>query len=124
MQPRKVFDLPIGQAGCQNISLSSDGIDLTVHYDFVLEGRIRSGTIHFDDVTAFQFVDERHGTHVPGAYDAIVEVLPSDWISKLASKEPKVRLESVKNKRHFAVLLSSNGYLEVVAAGVRLSGET
>jgi hypothetical protein len=43
-----------------------------------------------------------------------VEVGPSPWLEQLRASEPS-GYDQLQDRRHFALLLSSNGYLEVVA---------
>jgi len=64
---------------------------------------------------AFRFVDELHSAgFAPGSYDAVVEIAPSPWLEHLRAIEPS-GYDQLQDRRHFALLLSSNGYLEVVA---------
>ena len=49
------------------------------------------------------------------SYDALVQIRDSEWHRELVISEPSNVLGSVENKKHFAILFSSSGYLEVVA---------
>ncbi len=114
----KVIDLPISGAGCGLIDLRSDGVELRVA---ISNGDIPTGVIFFDNVTAFRFRDEMHSLgYADGSYDTVVEIVDSKWLKKLVEIEPVQIMGSVKGSRHFAVLLSSNGYLEVIAKSVEL----
>lgn len=118
MIARKTLDLPISGVGCGFIDIRSDGVQLAVG---ISDGQVPVGTIRFDDVTAFRFRDEMHSRGFIGeSYDTVVEVIDSDWLQELIAIEPNQILASVKGSRHFAVLLSSNGYLEVITKSVEL----
>jgi hypothetical protein len=119
METRKVVDLPIGQAGCGSIQLCTDGVVWSIKYEYSLDRELHFGGLLFEDVSAFRFADEQHGKHVPGTYDTVVEVIHSEWLNELAINETPGLLGSVIGKRHFAVLLSSNGYFEFIAGDVR-----
>ena len=118
MTVRKVIDLPISGVGCGFIDIRSDGVQLSVG---ISDGQIPAGTVLFDDVTAFRFRDEMHSRGFVGeSYDTVVEVIDSDWVRELLEIEPEQILGSAEGSHHFVVLLSSNGYLEVVAKTVHL----
>jgi hypothetical protein len=51
------------------------------------------------------------------SYDCLVEIVNSPWRNSLERSEPVAIQDSVRDKRHFAVFFSSNGYLEVIADG-------
>jgi hypothetical protein len=100
------------------MGLTSDGAGLTVH---LRNGEVPAGELVFDGVTAFRFRNELHSLgFIPGSYDRLVEVIESDWLAELAAIEPTRISPSVKECHHFAVLLSNNGYLEVVSEAVEL----
>lgn len=117
MTIRKAVDLPISGVGCGFIDIRSDGVQLSTG---ISDGQIPVGTMLFDDVTAFRFRDEMHSLgYADGSYDTVVEIVDSEWVRELLEIEPKQILGSVNGSRHFAVFLSNNGYLEVVAKSVR-----
>lgn len=125
MKSQKVLDLPIGGAGCGEIGISSDGTSVAVRYEYLDGGHSVVKTLRFDDVVAFRFHDEMHSRgFCPESYDAVVEIGRSEWLAELIGKEPEQILGSAKGKRHFAVLFSSNGYLEVIGAEVQPIGHT
>lgn len=118
MTIRKIIDLPISGVGCGFIDIRSNGAELRVG---ISDGQIPAGTIFFDDVTAFRFRDEMHSLgYADGSYDTVVEIVDSEWVRELREIEPEQILGTVEGSRHFAVLLSSNGYLEVVAKSAQL----
>jgi len=85
------------------------------------DGMRPAGVLQFGDVTAFRFRDEMHSLGFANeSYDCLVEVVESDWHKELCRIEPDHLLVTVKESKHFAVLLSSNGYLEVVAKSATL----
>lgn len=118
MTAQKVLDLPISGVGCGEIKIESDGVFIRVD---LTDGEHNAGQLVFHDVTAFRFRDEMHSRgFIEDSYDTVVEISDSPWLSELIEIEPQQILGSVVGSRHFAVLLSSNGYLEVVAKTVEL----
>ena len=118
VRSRLVRDLPIPGAGCGDIRMRSDGCQFLIEYEYRSDedGRDLIGAICFSEVTGYRFRDEMHSKgFVEGSYDALVEIINSEWCRELLDAEPNGTWGSVENKKHFAVLFSSNGYLEVVA---------
>ena len=113
----KVIDLGVGPAGCGGVRISSSGVSLFVKLDYIVARTASSETIVFTDVFAFRFRDELHSQgFCEQAYDTVVELVDSPWQKELLAIEPKGGLLTVAGKHHFAVLFSSCGYLEVIAA--------
>jgi hypothetical protein len=107
--------LPIPDSGCGDIRIRFDGLGLNVEYEFRDAGKDQIGQLRFLGVVAFRFVDELHSAEfAPGSYDTVVEIAPSPWLEHLRAIEPS-GYDQLQDRRHFALLLSSNGYLEVVA---------
>jgi hypothetical protein len=116
MIAKVVVDLPLSGAGCGAIQVSTDGVDLEVS---VYSGIRKIGKLSFDTVTAFRFRDEMHSLgFVEGSYDAVVEIAESEWLSQTLAIEPDAIHLTAKTSKHFAVMFSSNGYLEVIARSV------
>jgi hypothetical protein len=116
MTAKVVIDLPLSGAGCGAIQLSTDGVDLEVS---VYSGLRKIGKLSFDTVVAFRFRDEMHSLgFLEESYDAVVEIAQSEWLSQILALEPDAIHLTAKNCKHFAVMLSSNGYLEVIARSV------
>jgi hypothetical protein len=116
----KIIDLPISGAGCGIIDIHSDGVQLIVRLS---DGEIDAGTILFDEVAAFRFRGEMHSLgYADGSYDTVVEIINSIWLSELIEIEPEQIHRTVRGSHHFAILLSNNGYLEVVAKSVFFQG--
>lgn len=65
---------------------------------------------------AFRFRAEGHCTrwHVEGAYDTLVEVEHSDWVSDLLAAEPRGTCGHWKI-RHFLIFVDGSGAYEVAA---------
>jgi len=115
MVARKLWGLRTPQSGCGDIRITFDGVILLAEYEFRGGGQDQVGGLRFEDVIAYRFRDEMHSQgYVHSSYDSVVEVIDSDWIEGLVKAEPE-GIHGAKGKKHFAVLLSSNGYLEAVA---------
>ena len=90
----------------------------------VFDGQRRAGRLVFDTVAAFRFRDEMHSLgYAEDSYDTVVEIEDSDWLKHILSIEPESILLTAKRSKHFAVMLSSNGYLEVIARSVSFERE-
>ena len=93
MANRKIVDLPITGAGCGEIEIRSNGVDLTLRFS---DGQMIAGTLVFDDVTAFRFRDEMHSLgFADGSYDSLIEIVDSAWYKELCDIEPDRLLSSV-----------------------------
>lgn len=87
-------------------------------YEFERDGTAISGGIQFQKVRAFRFRSESHCTlwHIEGAYDTLVEIVPSEWSQELIEAQPR-DMRSQWVIRHFMIYLDSSGAFEVAAAG-------
>jgi hypothetical protein len=111
MNIRKLFDLPIPQSGCGNTQLESDGITVTLRFEYRLNGKDLVGTIQFRGVVAYRYRDELHSLgYASEAYESVAEIVDSPWCKELHFAA-----------KHFAVFLSSNGYFEVLADSASLA---
>jgi hypothetical protein len=110
----RISDLLIPRSGCGDVALSFDGTRLSVRYEIRLAGKDQVGRVIFSDVRAFRFREEMlSGGFEKGSYDTLVTLPGSTWIAELEASGPgDLRLSTTK---HYAVLFSSNGYLEVAA---------
>lgn len=115
-----VTDLSTSDAGCGLIRVVFDATDMLLEY----EGHDRErkpivGRLRFCGVIAFRFRNELHSLgFLKGSYDSVMEQGTSEWLDELIRMEPP-GYQDATGKRHFSVLLSSNGYLEVVADGLK-----
>jgi hypothetical protein len=111
------YILPVGGAGVGAIEIVADPVKLRVNYTYGAGHEVHKGAIEFDEVIAYRFRDEMHSYgFVSDSYDTVVEVPKSKWRKELLKHEPKEIWGSARDKTHFAVLFSSNGYLEVLAS--------
>jgi hypothetical protein len=118
MNNTTVHRLYTPDSGCGDIRVRYENLALVLDYEFRATGNNQVGHLRFVDVVAFRFRDELHSSGFEkGSYDEIVELQKSEWLDQLRSIEPP-GFGSLSGKRHFAVLLSNNGYLEVVARDV------
>ena len=110
----KISDLLIPTSGCGDIALAFDGTRLRVRYEIRRAGKDQIGQVTFTSVCAFRFREEMLSAGFEkGSYDTLVRLPDSDWIVELEGGGPgDLRLHTTN---HYAVLFSSNGYLEVAA---------
>src|SRR6266511_3380326 len=106
---KTLITLPVPGSGVDFIRIEADGPNLTAEFQY-WDDADTVGTLKFTRVVAFRFRNEpnSHG-RILDAYDAVVEVTESEWLSQLQEKE---------GRRHFAVYFSNYGYLEVAARDV------
>ena len=115
MVARMIEKLPIPESGCGNLRMLFDGVEMLAEYEYRTAGVDTIGAIRFHGVVTFRFSDEMHcAGFVRDSYDSVVEVADSEWLRSLKDNEPP-GISGVVGKTHFAMLFSSNGYLEVVA---------
>lgn len=80
-------------------------------------GSLYAGGVRFEGVRGYRFRAEGHCTpwHVEAAYDTLVEVEQSDWVSELLEAEPG-GIRSGWQIRHFLVYVDGSGAYEIAAA--------
>jgi hypothetical protein len=98
--------------------LRSFGADLALSFEFENDDDARfTAGVEFSGVRAFRKRAEKlcSAWHIEEAYDTVVEVSDSDWVSELkAAADPEWRDHF--RMRHFMIYLDSFGALEVVGA--------
>lgn len=99
------------------VRFTTDGRDVELRFDYDRDGDSYSAGLSFRSVRAFRHRAELYLTewHITDAYDALVEVTPSEWIAELVAAAPADR-RGDWNMRHFMITLDSAGCYEVVAA--------
>ncbi|MEN9748856.1 MAG: hypothetical protein RLZZ603_1548 [Actinomycetota bacterium] len=111
----KLSNLPIPQSGCGNTRLTSDGVNLSIEFEYRIRENNLIGVIHFEGVAAYRFANENNIVKFePLAYESLAEVTPPRWNNEK---------ELASGIRHFALLLSSNGYFEVLAKNFAIGHE-
>ena len=115
MTAEKLAQLPVPGSGCGNISVLSDGVELSIEYEYRSDGEDWVGKICFSDCVAHRFRNEMHSKgYCSESYDAVAEVKYSSWLAELIHSEP-TGVRDLVGKKHFAAFFSNNGYLEIVA---------
>jgi hypothetical protein len=124
MNPRIVHNLACPDSGCGDIRITYHDLRLLLDYEFRAGGQDQVGHVEFSNVVAFMFRDELHSAgFVHGSYDQVVEIGDSSWLEELRAGEPS-GFGGLSGTHHFAVLVSSNGYLEVLAEGFVAQADT
>jgi hypothetical protein len=115
--------LPIPQSGCGNTRLTSDGADLSIEFEYRIKENDLIGVIHFEGVAAYRFTNEHNLSKFdPLSYESLAEIVPACWNEeKRATSE--MGSPYAPALRHFALLLSSNGYFEILARSFRVGKE-
>jgi hypothetical protein len=112
---RTAIDLPTPGSGCGDIRVAYYATSLYVDFEYRLDGNDLIGQLAFDDVVAFRFRKEMYSAGFePESYDRLLVSDQSPWLQELKKIEPS-GLSDLQAAKHFALFLSSNGYLEVVA---------
>lgn len=115
MKSKKLSDLPIPQSGCGNTRLVSDGVILTLEFEYRAQSQDWIGGVRFESVLAYRFRNEAHSKgYSSDGFEALAEIFGSSWKDELGAIAPS-GFDDVQSKRHFAVFLSSNGYFEIFA---------
>lgn len=88
----------------------------TIRYSYVSELGTCDAGIRFLRVSAFRQRGERLCTswHIESAYDTLVEIVDSSWITDLSRDLPD-RYRSEWKTRHFMIYLDSAGCFEFLA---------
>lgn len=118
----RVYKLPFRDTGSLgDINIESNGSDLRLRYEF----GSKVGSLVFTRTVAFRYRNERHsGMIFDGSTCGIVTVSPSPWLEELLRSESAGDYFSVKKCQHFAIFLSSNGFLEVAGQSFAIEDET
>lgn len=116
-----LLDPKIAATGCGHFEIETNGVELRLTFE---TGTASLAEVRFDDVIAFRFRDLMRSAGFPSeSFDAIVELRDSEWVRELMRVEPPHIRRSVRDCRHFAMLLSESGYIEVVARVVEYRGK-
>ncbi|MDX6240274.1 MAG: hypothetical protein QOG10_5094 [Kribbellaceae bacterium] len=101
----------------------SDGV-ATIAFEFDRDGEIYGCKLSFARVRAYRYRAESHTKlwHIEDAYDTVVEVEDSEWVSELADAEPAGHWGNFET-HHFMIYLDSWGSLEVVSKSWNLAPE-
>ncbi len=115
MKTNALSQLPIDSAGCGDTRLTTDGLFVTLEFEYRNAGEDWIGGISFGSVVAYRFRSEVYSRgYVPESYEAVAEVIDSSWIQELNGIAP-TGISDVLRTRHFAIFLGSNGFFEVLA---------
>jgi hypothetical protein len=113
------FDLGTPGSGIGDIKIAFEGSDLKVEYEFTKNGDF-VGNATFENTHVFRFRDElRSRGFIEESYDTVIKVIESSWLGELRALDAS-GMDDLEGLHHFAVFLSSNGYLEVIAEKARL----
>ena len=96
-----------------------------ISFDYDRDGKTFIAGYRFSKVRAVRYRAELYLTewHIEHAYDALVEVLDSEWISELRDAAP-ADLRDTWERHHYMLTLDSFGSIEVVAASWSAIPET
>jgi hypothetical protein len=115
---KKLMDLPISGSGCLWARFAYREKDATLEFGYTdrQTGQSSIGTLFFNYVITFRFWDEPHMPlyFYEESYESVAEVADSQWLAELERTEPKSSYSKLWRRRHFAVLLSSCGFFELI----------
>jgi hypothetical protein len=114
--PLAVLPVPSTMFTGDGVSTVFEGGTLTVGYQYPLSGGLARGGLRFNTVRAYRWRAESHceAWHIDGAYDTLIEVEDSGWVTELLMAEPK-EIWGHWMLRHFMIFVDSYGCLEAVA---------
>ncbi len=100
-------------------TLVDSGGDIELRCLYERDGSMFRGGLRFHKVRAYRFRAESHCTawHIEGAYDTLVEVVPSEWVSELLAAEPS-ETWGFWTIRHYLIYIDGEGAYEVAAQDV------
>lgn len=123
-QVEKIFELPVGGAGCGDINIIFDGLNLCLKYEYGSSSSPLFGCIIFNGTIAYRFRNERHEAgHFSESYDCVVRQKSSAWLEELLRVESPGDFFSAKKSYHYSVYLSSIGLLEVISQSLTIEAE-
>lgn len=112
--------LKLHQTGCGFGAIKIDTVppNLKLYYEFRDSGTDQIGILAFKGVIAFRFHDELRFSGAPEeSWDSVAIILDSEWLLEIARVEPPV-FSKAERCNHYAIMLSNNGFLEVIAQNV------
>lgn len=120
METKVIHQLPVSGSGSLTAQILSKRTDLFLRVEYEDEdGEARSSLVRFKHAQLFRFENEMHSSVYPEeAYDAVVEVIQSDWSAEVERYEREKNRHSPWAKRHFCIFVSNKGQLNVIAESV------
>jgi hypothetical protein len=96
--------------------LDCSGIEPSIRFGYKLNGLNYEAGISFSRVSALRKRAERCCTawHIDGAYDTLVEVADSTWLSELRADMPE-EYQKAWSANHYMIYLDSSGCFEFAA---------
>lgn len=107
---------PPPSAYTESVVFTHPGGDAELRCVYERNGSMYAGGIRFSRVCAYRFRAESNCTawHIEDAYDTLVEVEQSSWISELLTAESGGS-RGQRRVRHFLIYIDSSGAYEVAA---------
>lgn len=107
---------PPPSAYTEDVVFIHPGGDAELRCTYERNGSMYTGGLRFLRVRAYRFRAEGHCTpwHVADAYDTLVEVEQSDWVSELLAAEPSEAWGQWRIQ-HFLIYIDGSGAYEVAA---------
>lgn len=103
------------------VKLIYPGGDAWLLFDFYNENKndalFNSGIV-FDAVQAHRHVSEKFISSLYGAYDNLVEITDSEWVTQL--REINKKIADYWDIKHYVIFLDSNGLYEFLARDFRI----
>ncbi len=110
---------PPPSAYTENVVFTDADGDAELRCTYERHGSMFAGGLRFHRVSAYRSRAESLCTawHIEDAYDTLVEVEQSDWVSELRAAEPS-EAWGQRKIRHFLIFIDSAGAYEVAAEAV------
>ena len=107
-----------------DVELASDGASASLGFDFDRDGVIYRSGVRFSKVRAIQWRAEGQCSvwHIEGAYDTVIEVEGSSWVSELERSQSQ-RPNKPWTIRHFMLFIDSAGCYEFAAESFEILPE-
>lgn len=117
MKIKELYILPEPSSSSESgVIANFSGKDLTLSFDYDKDGIICNHGLHFNNVRSFKFIAEAHCPTwvIEKAYDALIQLSDSNYLTELESETPSDSIDSWK-MNHYVIYFDSYGCWEIIA---------
>lgn len=113
----RCYVLPIPSTAMSDVRLEFPGGHLSLRFMYDRNGSAERGELRFEKVRAHRHRAELYCTaeQIEAAYDMLVEIRDSEWVTDLLAAAPEDQRESWA-MHHYMIYFDSSGCYEVVSA--------
>ena len=120
---KRHYELPVCSTdSVTDAKLFFYGKDVTLYFDYHIEGHPKRSGIRFTGTIALRTNCERYAT-IAANYDRLTEYLDSSWLEELRSQSDRLYRDELLIYRHFGIYLDSAGSFEVLSTDFEILPE-